>query len=121
MDHGKEEFAVVSPQVLNRRGAEAGKKTGAVYIGRPSKWGNPFAYQDDSIAPYRVATRIIAVRKYWEWLQTQPHLIQAAKWELKGRNLLCFCAPELCHGDVLLAVSNDRPVILPEDDQLSLW
>jgi hypothetical protein len=28
--------------------------------------------------------------------------------ELRGRDLVCWCAPLLCHGDVLLALANGR-------------
>ena len=71
----------------------------AVYIGRPSKWGNPFA-----IGPGR--TRAQAIELYREHLKNNPELVEAAKKELKGRNLVCFCSPSPCHGDVLLEVAN---------------
>lgn len=41
-----------------------------------------------------------------EWLRSQPELILAAKRELAGKDLVCFCAPKGCHGDVLLEVAN---------------
>ena len=28
--------------------------------------------------------------------------------ELRGRDLVCWCAPEACHGDVLLALANEQ-------------
>jgi hypothetical protein len=65
-----------------------------VYIGRPSKWGNPFAIGRDG-------DRAAVVAKYRAWLPTQPQLM-AALPELKGRVLGCYCAPEACHGDVLV-------------------
>ena len=73
--------------------------SGSVYIGRPSKWGNPFA-----IGPG--CTREQAVRRYELWLESQPQLIEEAKAELKGKDLACFCAPQQCHGDILLRVAN---------------
>ena len=33
-------------------------------------------------------------------------LIQEIKDELKGKDLVCFCAPKLCHGEVLLRIAN---------------
>jgi hypothetical protein len=37
--------------------------------------------------------------------------MDAAKRELSGKDLVCFCAPKGCHGDVLLEVANagDKP------------
>jgi hypothetical protein len=38
----------------------------------------------------------------------QPELMEAAKHELKGKRLVCWCAPELCHGDTLAAIADGR-------------
>jgi hypothetical protein len=35
------------------------------------------------------------------------HPVESIRSELKGKDLACWCAPELCHGDVLLAVANE--------------
>jgi len=72
-----------------------------VFIGRPTKWGNPFVIGKDG-------DREEVVRKYREWIQTQPALIRMAQRELRGRDLLCFCSPEACHGDVLLEIANQK-------------
>lgn len=74
-----------------------------VLIGRPSKWGNPFSHRADTKARFRVATRQEAIDRYAEWIREQPHLI-AALHELRGKVLGCWCRPEACHGDVLLAL-----------------
>jgi hypothetical protein len=71
-----------------------------VYIGRPSKWGNPFSHKNGTRARFKVATRDEAVDAYAEWIKTQPHLM-AALPELRGKTLGCWCAPQRCHGDVL--------------------
>jgi len=71
----------------------------AVYIGRPTKWGNPFVIGKDG-------TREDVIRKYEDWVVTQPHLMQALH-ELRGKDLVCFCAPQGCHGDVLLRLANE--------------
>ena len=70
----------------------------AVYIGRPTKWGNPFVIGKDG-------TREDVIRKYEEWIVTQPNLMQALH-ELRNKDLVCFCAPQGCHGDVLLKLAN---------------
>jgi Domain of unknown function (DUF4326) len=69
-----------------------------VYIGRPSKWGNPFVIGKDG-------DRVTVINKYRTWLTTQPQLI-AALSELKGKRLGCWCAPLPCHGDVLAALAD---------------
>lgn len=70
-----------------------------VYIGRPSKWGNPFYLGEDG-------TREEVIDKYRAWIATQPDLIRAAQAELRGKILGCWCAPRACHGDVLLEIAN---------------
>lgn len=72
-----------------------------VYIGRPSNWGNPFVIGPDG-------TREDVVRKYEEWIKTQPDLIEKAKIELTGKILGCYCKPLSCHGDVLVKLVEDK-------------
>lgn len=68
-----------------------------VYIGRPSKWGNPFSIGKDG-------SREDVINKYREWIKSQPELI-AALPELKDKILGCWCSPKACHGDVLAELS----------------
>jgi hypothetical protein len=75
------------------------KQSYDVYIGRPSKWGNPFMIGPDG-------DRSEVIRRYRDWIRTQPDLL-AALPELKGRVLGCWCAPQACHGDVLVELAND--------------
>lgn len=72
----------------------------AVYIGRPSPFGNPFVIGRDG-------TREEVVEKYRNWILKQPELIEKVKKELKGKNLVCFCSPKACHGDILLKIANN--------------
>ncbi|KKN79979.1 hypothetical protein LCGC14_0334870 [marine sediment metagenome] len=76
-----------------------------VYIGRPSRWGNPFSHLFGTRAQYRVASRKEAIVRYEEWLATQPELM-AALPELRGKILGCWCAPQPCHGDVLARLAD---------------
>jgi hypothetical protein len=69
-----------------------------VYIGRPSKWGNPFAIGKSD-------NRETVIRKYREWVLRQADLMSALH-ELKGKTLGCWCAPLPCHGDVLAELAN---------------
>jgi len=74
----------------------------AVYIGRGSKWGNPFRIGKDG-------TRMEVIRKYELWIRTQPHLLSSV-CELKGKKLACFCAPKPCHGDVLIKLIEEQGI-----------
>lgn len=78
-----------------------------VYIGRPSKWGNPFSHlKDKTRAIYVVKSRQIAIEKYEEWIFQRPELLDAIKAELKGKVLGCWCKPASCHGDVLARMAD---------------
>jgi hypothetical protein len=71
-----------------------------IYIGIPSEFGNKFVIGKDG-------TREDVVRKYEEWIKTQPDLL-AKLPELKGKVLGCWCAPLACHGDVLARLANEN-------------
>jgi hypothetical protein len=68
-----------------------------VYIGRPSKWGNPFSIGKDG-------TRDEVIEKYRNWIVTQRHLMDALP-ELKDKILGCWCHPKACHGHVLVELA----------------
>ncbi len=73
-----------------------------VYIGRPGPWGNPFRVEDE-------AGRAAAVEQFRAWGERQPWFIDAARRELVGATLGCWCAPKACHGDVLAAWAAQQP------------
>jgi len=77
-----------------------------VYIGRPSKWGNPYSHKRGTLARFKVSTREQAIDAYRKWLTVQPHLVAQAKQELRGKVLGCWCSPLPCHGDVLAEIAN---------------
>ena len=64
-----------------------------VYIGRPSKWGNPFTHRQDgkTLAKYIVSSRDEAVEAYREWIINGEgkHLINDLH-ELKNKVLGCW-------------------------------
>jgi hypothetical protein len=99
---------VKRPNVVNKR--KHVPTPSDVYIGRPSKFGNPFSHKDGTLAQFRVSTREEAIARYREWIPTQPGLM-AALPELAGKTLICWCKPAPCHGDVLadlVAALDDR-------------
>lgn len=71
-----------------------------IYIGRPSKWGNPYSEKEGTLAKWKVPTREEAVRKYSQWLSSQTNLLKDIN-ELKDKILGCWCYPKQCHGDIL--------------------
>lgn len=69
-----------------------------VYIGRPSKWGNPFI-----IGVHGDRSQVI--NKYKAYIHSRPTLLEAIP-ELCGKCLGCYCKPLACHGDVLAELAN---------------
>ena len=75
------------------------KPSDAVYVGRPTRWGNPFRVGmslcetiEDTVTAFRAvaADGGIADIEY-----------------LRGKDLLCWCRPGApCHADVLLELAN---------------
>lgn len=73
-----------------------------VYVGRPTKWGNPFNAGDFHFGSP------VAVLFYENWITKGDgrHLLKDLN-ELRGKNLCCWCAlGEACHADVLLKLAN---------------
>ena len=75
----------------------------AVYVGRPTKWGNPLRVSPRQSAEY-------VVREYRKMMEPRTFEIRT---ELRGKDLACWCplvdkngnhAP--CHADVLLEIAN---------------
>jgi hypothetical protein len=85
-------------KVLNAKHVGKQSTPDRVNVGRPSEWGNPFKLGRDG-------TRADVIAKYRAWIVQQPALM-AALPELRGRNLVCWCAPKPCHADVLLELAN---------------
>ena len=82
------------PEILNARVVGRRLSENQVYVGRPSKWGNPFSIGKDG-------NREEVIKKYEEWIVNQPMLLESL-YELKGKDLVCWCWPESCHAEVLL-------------------
>ena len=83
-------------KVLNKR--VHGVPQGAVYIGRPSIWGNPFVIGKDG-------SRDDVIAKYAAYIRARPELMKQLH-KLAGKDLICWCAPARCHGDVLVELAN---------------
>lgn len=66
-----------------------------VYIGRGSAWGNPFVIG-------KHGDRAEVIEKYR--IYASKRISQEPNWltPLKGKDLVCYCAPLACHGDILM-------------------
>jgi hypothetical protein len=67
-----------------------------VYVGRPSRWANPFRIGFDG-------DRETVVRKFREY--AMERLKQESDWlePLRGKDLACWCPlDKACHADVLI-------------------
>jgi hypothetical protein len=81
-----------------------------VYVGRPTKWGNPFASKPSKIAQFRTASVKESLDLFEKGLRECPDMVAMAKAELAGKTLACWCAPKggvgiddnlICHAQLL--------------------
>jgi hypothetical protein len=80
------------PRVWNKR--DPNVPSDAIYVGRGTPWGNPFRmFTEDQ--------RDAVCDKFEE--VTLPGLDVTA---LRGKHLVCWCAPKRCHADALLRKAN---------------
>ncbi|AII28222.1 hypothetical protein VC74_gp48 [Mycobacterium phage Sparky] len=97
---------------------------GAIYVGRPSKWGSPFVVGAVADRRYMglveqlvIYDRAHSVELYRDWLMNpvtcfmtgfyamHPKLLDLT--ELRGHDLVCWCPlDQPCHADVLLELAN---------------
>ena len=94
------------------------KPEGAVYVGRPSRWGNHYRVGDPD--PVTGSPMDAAAVVFWFRADLDPLISASApadrlliRQELRGRDLACWCPIKLpdcsrcpCHADVLLEIAN---------------
>ncbi len=94
----------VPRRIQRSRGKGWRMPEGAVYVGRPSRWGNPQRFEWF----FGFAGRAAVVGSYRIYIQER--LALNSKWlaPLRGRDLVCWCPlDQPCHADVLLEVANE--------------
>ena len=125
----------MAKRIQRKRTAGWRMPSGAVYVGRPSRWGNPViierrhilggplwtVWASDTgpvIGNYDTAAeaRAVAVDQFAAWLRAESvppvdAAVHAYMWEhmgeLAGKDLACWCPlDQPCHGDVLLEIAN---------------
>ena len=106
--------------IRHQRSRRKGSKQppGAIYVGRPTVFGNPF--------DFRTLGRARSVEMFAAWLDgtfrvpsvpSLDHkrtLLLAHIGSLSGHDLVCWCPlSSPCHADVLLTRANPTPATLP--------
>lgn len=91
----------MKPRVLNKH--RDAVPADAVNVMRPSKFGNPFVIG-------KHGTRSEVIGKYAQKVGADPEFMAQIRRELRGKSLVCCCAPLPCHADILLKIANgDQP------------
>lgn len=73
------------------------------FFERVKTWGNPHVVGPCPKCGHS-HTRVMAIDLFLAGLT--PELIADARAELRGKDLVCWCAPKACHADVLLDIAN---------------
>jgi hypothetical protein len=96
-------------RIQRKRTPDWRKPRGAVYVGRGSRWGNPYRIgEEDPMFLNQLMDAEAAVRMYEWYLAATPELVAAIKTELRGKVLACWCPlDQPCHADVLLRIANE--------------
>jgi len=101
------------PKRIQRRRVKGWRMpAGAIYVGRPTKWGNHIKVGDYGKSPQARRTAhwlaVLDFEKSIEWNPEGEAYKEAARRELRGHDLACFCRlDEPCHADVLLRIANE--------------
>ena len=76
---------------------------GAVYVGRPTKWGNPFSVFRGNYQ------RAVGQYRYWLMADEEGWAVLNDVGALRGKDLACWCPlDQPCHADVLLELANQE-------------
>lgn len=99
------------PKRIQRKRTKGWKMPeGSVYVGRPTKWGNPLfgdpcafrAWLVGNVTPWTTAEGAWLLEQQRSWILSHIH-------ELRGKDLACWCPPGAsCHADVLLELANQE-------------
>lgn len=82
-------------------------RRGVVFIDRErfpkqdSVWANPFKIDEDN-------TREDVIRKYKKYIKAKIEKGEVNLEDLRGKVLGCWCAPDPCHGDILVSLLNEK-------------
>ena len=87
------------PKVYNKR--DYCYPNHAKYVGRPTDFGNPFVVGRDG-----AQGECVELYRNWIWQPEQTWLREKIMNELRGKDLICWCKPKICHADIILEIAN---------------
>jgi Domain of unknown function (DUF4326) len=94
------------PSRIQRRRSRGWRQPiNAIYVGRSTKWGNPYKVGVDNHS----AEEAVTLFRRDLIAGSLAFTIDDVRRELKGKDLVCWCKPgSPCHADVLFAVANGK-------------
>ncbi len=92
----------MNPKRLKRNGLFGKIPDGAKYVGRPSRYGNPY-----KVTECRNAAEAVAMF-YRDLIDGKLRIsVDDVKKDLRGLDLVCHCKLDApCHADILLRIAN---------------
>ena len=119
----------MAKRIQRKRTKDYSQPLGTIYVGRPTKWGNPFKLTPDGWIMYKSENRTLLnpwiywsvsggftmkdiIELYELWITDQLHYksdvrVPPDPKELRGANLSCWCPLDKpCHADILLKYAN---------------
>lgn len=92
-----------APLVLNKRDFPHGRlPANSTYVGRGTFTGNPHRVGVDG-------SRDEVIDRYISEREGDEEFLKEVRIKLRGRHLVCHCAPLRCHADWLLCIANETP------------
>ena len=88
-----------------------------IYVGRSrrteprNRWANPYRVSEHGQR---------AMVLYLDYLERHPNLVELARGVLRDKVLACWCAPDLCHGEVLARLADGETLAAIRADLLPL-
>jgi hypothetical protein len=100
---GERKVGFSMPLRIQRRRSRGWRQPiNAIYVGRPTKWGNPYQVGND-----HTAEQTVSLYRRDLLAGSLPFTIDDIRRELKGQDLVCWCRLDApCHAEVLLALAN---------------
>lgn len=101
------------PKRIQRKRSKGWKMPdNTVYVGRPTKWGNPFKVGDKHPKFMRPLDHEECYEFFKELVSKRPpEFFAHVKEDFRGKDLACWCSLDKpCHADVLLKIANEEDI-----------
>ncbi len=99
---------IIAPTIANIRDIESWEN--ALYIGRKSHFKHETLQKSEWANHFKVSAslrRTDAIKQYEKYVKNNKQLMSKLH-TLNGKNLVCWCAPKPCHGEVLVKLFNEH-------------